>query len=102
MPEERRNHERVQLPLETRWEGMSGRHTARISDISLGGCFIESLGQVTDGERISFEIQLPTGNWMPLTGEVVYNYPNLGFGMRFRELSEAERDLLADVVEYGK
>ncbi|MBV9958284.1 MAG: PilZ domain-containing protein [Acidobacteria bacterium] len=102
MSEERRNHERVLLPLEVRWEGQSGRHTARISDISLGGCFIESLGQVSDGERIRFQIQMPTGNWMPLSGLVVYSYPNIGFGVRFREVSEAERDLLAGVIEYGK
>jgi hypothetical protein len=101
MPEERRNYERVMLPLEARWEGQSGRYSARISDISLGGCFIESLGQVTVDENISFEVQLPTGNWMPLTGTVVYQYSNIGFGVRYRELSELERNLLADVIEYA-
>lgn len=102
MPEERRNYERVALPMEVRWVGQSGRHTARTSDISVGGCYIETLGQVNTGEVISFEIQLPTGTWMPLTGEVVYQHPNMGFGVNFKDLSELERNLLADVIEYGK
>jgi len=102
MSDERRNYERVPMPLETRWAGQSGRHTARISDLSLGGVYIESLGTVTIGESISFEIQLPTGNWMPLKGKVIYCHTNLGFGVEFSQLSEAEKDLLADLIEYAR
>ena len=47
----RRAHERLRLPLEAQWEGQSGRHEARVYDLSPGGCYIESIGQVTDGER---------------------------------------------------
>ena len=98
---DRRRYERVTLPLEARWEGLSGRHPARLSDLSLGGCFVESLGQVLVGESIQFDIQLPTGRWISLGGEVMYHQPNLGFGVRFKELPELEREMLASLVEYG-
>jgi PilZ domain-containing protein len=101
MADDRRTYERVFLPLEARWMGQSGRHKARVSDISLGGCYIESLGDVTIGEIIRFEIQMPTEKWMPLHGEVAYQHPGMGFGVRFRALSELQRKLVESVIEYG-
>jgi hypothetical protein len=102
MSDERRRDERISLVLDVRWEGLSGRYAARISDISLSGCYVESLGLATVGETIRFEIQLPTGRWMPLRGEVVYHLPNLGFGVQFTGLSIMERNLLAHVIEYAR
>jgi hypothetical protein len=97
-----RKHERVPLPLEVRWSGQSGHQSARISDVSLGGCYIESLAQVTIGESIGFEIQLPTGNWMPLFGKVVYTLSNLGFGVEFNPLSELQSNVLTDLIDFAK
>jgi c-di-GMP-binding flagellar brake protein YcgR len=90
--------ERHSLPLEVQWESLSGKHEARISDISLGGCFMESLAQVSIGEEVHFEIQLPTGGRMPLRGEVIHRQSNLGFGLRFADLSMMERNMLAHVI----
>ncbi len=102
MADDRRSTERVPLSLDVRWESLSGKRTARISDISLSGCYIESLGQVTIGERLSFEIQLPTSRWMPLRGEVIYHHPSLGFGVRFENLTIMERNLLAHLIDYAR
>lgn len=102
MSDERRNNERVPFPLEARWESESGRHTARISDISLGGCYMESLGQVLIGEVITFEIQLPTATWMQLRGHVAYHHPNMGFGLQFKNLTAMEANLLRDVIDFKR
>jgi hypothetical protein len=99
---DKRRDERVSLPLEARCEGLSGKYTARLSDVSIGGCYVETLALVAVGERIRFEIQLPTGRWLPLHGEVVYHQQNLGFGVRFTELSELDREMLAHIIEYGR
>ncbi len=101
MGDERRQFGRARLPLEVRWEGLSGRHTARIYDLSLGGCYVETLGQVTPGEHIRFEIELPTGRWLRLEGEVVHAQPNMGFGLRLINLSGTDRDMLAHLLEYA-
>jgi c-di-GMP-binding flagellar brake protein YcgR len=101
MSSDRRRDERVSLPLEAQCEGMSGKYVARLSDVSLGGCYVESLASVSVGERIQFQIRLPTGRWLPLQGEVVYQQPTLGFGVRFTDLSEIEREMLAHIIEYG-
>jgi hypothetical protein len=102
MTEERRGEQRVPLMLELRWESLSGRHAARISDMSLSGCYVETLGQVTVGELIRFEIQLPTGRWMPLVGEVVYYLPGMGFGMRFGNLTANQKEMIASLLDYIK
>jgi hypothetical protein len=98
MRKDSRRNERYPLPLEVRWEGLSGKHAARIADISLGGCYIESLAQVTVGEQIKFEIQLPTGGRMPLRGEIIYHQPSLGFGVCFHDLSIMERNVLSHMI----
>ena len=102
MSDERRRDERVGMPLEVRWEGLSGAHVARISDISVSGCYIETLGQVAEGEDVRFEVMTPTGRWLKLRGDVAHYYPNIGFGVRFKNLSEAERDVLASIVDFAR
>jgi hypothetical protein len=91
---ERRSSQRAPLLLEVRWESLSGKHSARATDISLSGCYIESIGQVTVGEKIHIEIQLPSGSWMPLQGEVVYRQDHLAFGLRFIGLTDQEQEML--------
>ena len=41
-PVERRRHERIQIYLRVRWEGLFGCYDGTLSDISAGGCFILS------------------------------------------------------------
>ena len=102
LTDERRGDERVRFPLEVRWEGLSGGHTARVYDISLSGCYIETLGDVQTGERVSFEIQSPTGRWLPFEGHVVHHQRNMGFGLRLVNLSDARRDTLSRLLEYAR
>ena len=99
---ERRSSQRVPMLLEIRWESLSGKHGARTTDISLSGCYIDSIGQVTVGEKIRLEIQLPTGGWMPLQGEVVYHQDNLGFALRFIGLTDQEQRVLAQLIRVDK
>lgn len=96
-----RRYKRVPLILEVRLESLSGNHTARTGDISLGGCYIESLGTVTPGEYIIFAVQLPTGRWIRLHGEVAYYLPNMGFGVRFTNIPEIERNMLAQLIDFA-
>ena len=102
MTEEQRHCERIRFPMEARWEGLSGKHEARVYDISLRGCYIESLGQVQLNEQIRFEIQSPTGRWLPLEGRVMHYQPNLGFGVGFIAMSELQHHSLAELIDYAR
>ena len=98
MTDERRRYRRALRLLEIRWEDLSGKYNARVTDISPDGCYIESIGKVTVGQQIRFEIQLPTGSWMPFCGDVVNHHPNLGFGVRFIGLTEQDKRVLAQTL----
>ncbi len=98
MTDERRDKERVRLLLEARWSGLTGQHAARVYDLSLSGCYIESLGQVSEGERVVFQIKLPDASWLVLHGTVVHSAPNVGFGLRFLTLAPPTRRRLEQAL----
>jgi hypothetical protein len=102
MGKERRSQERVKIVLEARWEGLAGRHEARLSDLSPSGCFIESIGLVQLHELVRFEIQLPWGRWLPLQGEVVSCQIGFGFAIRLTELSEMQQRQFNALFAYAK
>ena len=101
---DKRKYPRLPENLPARWEGVSGRHEAAITNVSLGGCHVETVGVATVGETIHLEMLLPTGNWLKVRGEVRYHTPYAGFGVLFWPLKPAEfllwRDYLA-LVEGG-
>jgi len=98
MTEERRRDGRVPLNLPARYDGLSGAHEARIDDISLGGCFVNTPGQVSPGENIGVEIKMQSGEWLQLRGEVSTHQPGIGFGMVFSFLTEDEERLLQQLL----
>jgi c-di-GMP-binding flagellar brake protein YcgR len=99
--DERRQYSRIPLLLTVIWEGAAGKYEARTSDISVGGCFVDSIGQVAAGEIISFKLQLPAGEWLNVQGEVKYPLPPAGFGVRFINLSEADQKRIELLTRTG-
>lgn len=95
---ERRNSERKRVLLEARWESMSRRHQARVDDVSLGGCFVNTYGPVELNEPVSLQILLPAGAWLNLRGTVVTYQPGVGFGMSFTSLSKDEETTLKELI----
>jgi len=102
MGQERRSSKRKRILLEAKWESMSRTHEARVDDVSLGGCFVNTFGHVEHGEEIKLQIQLPSGEWLPLQGRVASYQPGVGFGIAFSSLSEEDQAILADLIATAK
>ena len=100
MDQERRKAPRINVALEMQWEGMAGRADARLSDLSLAGCFVESLGTPGIGDVITLRIKLPTGNWLQLRGEVKFRDSHLGFGVAFSDLRPEDQQFIAHLIEF--
>lgn len=98
---DRRSQERLEVCLEAVWDG-SGNRSARITDLSEGGCYVDTTGETSTGELLSFRVQLPDGNWLELTGEVAHQMRTVGFGLRFVEMSDEQREQLRQFLEYLK
>jgi hypothetical protein len=95
---ERRNNQRKRVLLEAKWESMSRKHQARVDDVSLGGCFVNTYGPVELNEPVSLQILLPAGEWLSLRGTVVTYQPGVGFGMSFESLSGEEEKTLKELI----
>lgn len=99
MSEETNQSKPVTVSLDVVWQGSSAKHDARMSEISMSECYIDTNdhGRVL-GDLVEFKAHLPSGPWVALKGElVVEDYP-MGFGLRFVGLSEGDKRLLAQVV----
>src|ERR1044071_1086340 len=79
MPE-RRSNSRKKVLLEAKWASMSRRHEARVDDVSLGGCFVNTFGHVELQEPVELQILLPSGEWLKLNGTVASYHPGVGSG----------------------
>lgn len=98
MIDEQRKQRRVGVLIEVRWDGPTGSHEARASDLSITGCFIDTIVRATLGETINLKLCLPAGEWIELQGTVTYENANTGFGVEFTKLSETARKKLGWLV----
>ncbi len=96
---DRRNLERFPVNIDIEWEGLIGRHNGTISDISVHGSFVLCSGEVEDGENVKIFFPLTDGRKIQFWGEVVNHVFEIGFAIRFIELSEAQKDFLEKFVD---
>ena len=98
MNDEKRLNDRVTTNLPARWQGISGWHEGRIEDLSQSGCFVNTTGRVDVGEMVSLLIQLPSNEWLPLRGKVVFFHQMTGFSVAFTIEEEKQRQQLSELV----
>ena len=88
---EKRKHGRIPLVLDASWDEFGSNSRGRTTDISVTGCFIDTLVQMSVGETLDFKIRMPDGTRISVDGEVMYQQQGLGFGVRFTKISDADR-----------
>ena len=96
---DRRNNERFSVNIEVEWEGLVGRKAGTISDISVNGCFVLCSGDVQDSENVKIFFPLTDGRTIQFWGEVANHALEIGFAMRFIELSDAQKDFLEKFID---
>jgi len=97
---DRRSEKRLDVCLDAVWDGKSGNYIARVTDLSEGGCYIDTMGEATNGEILRLKLQLPDGAWLNLIGEVAHQSPPMGFGMKFVDLTEAQLEMLRSLISH--
>lgn len=101
MPEERRRNQRQSVLLEARWESISKRHEARVDDVSLSGCFVNTYGPVEIGEAVDLSIRRRSGEWLLLRGHVATYHHGVGFGIAFTDMTKEKEKALIDLIASG-
>ena len=79
-------------------EFTSGRRTARISDISAGGCYIDTIVQATVGDTVTIHISATDGSSLPFDGRIAYVLEGFGFGVEFLNLTDEQNEFLKSVI----
>jgi hypothetical protein len=97
MEEERRKDNRFVVSLEAKLFGNNEGYRARVSDVSMGGCYVETIASVSVGDAVAVQVEA-NGNWVSLKGEVTAYHPTVGFGMTFSQLSPEEAGFLSGLV----
>ena len=93
-----RQNERYSYLKEVELEFSSGKRSARISDISIGGCYIDTIAQVPVGESVTLHIASTSGESMQFNGKVAYLLEGFGFGVEFVDLDDAQREFLSALI----
>jgi hypothetical protein len=95
---DRRSEKRLEVCLDAVWDGNSGKHPARVTDLSEGGCYVDSLGESQVGEVLNIKLQLQNGERLELSGEVAHQMPPMGFGVRFVNLNSEQLEKLRSLL----
>jgi len=100
--EERRSGPRLTVSLDAVWDTTNGNQPARITDLSLGGCYLDTVGETRAGEIVCFRVSLPDGDWLYLEGEVRHHAASTGFGVRFLELEQQQEEKIEALLNAAR
>jgi hypothetical protein len=92
---ERRKHPRYPVSggAEVRQQGVDSRIWARLTDISLGGCYLEMMSPLPVLTYVNLGLILEEQH-LNAKGQVVVSHPNFGMGIQFIDLGAADRKML--------
>lgn len=93
----RRRHQRIHGPFDG-WRIDLLDVPVRIYDLSLGGCFVNSMNPQRDGVRLLLRIDLPGEGSITLHAETLYQRPG-GFAVRFVDVDAETAERVARAVE---
>ena len=101
MLHEKRAHQRVPTKLTVLWEGHLINNYAQMTNVSQGGCYINSAGRVGIDEHIRVDTFLLSQAHLHLECSVAHREWPLGFGLRFANLTDKEAALISQIVSEG-
>lgn len=72
---------------------------AEVTDLSAGGCFVESEEGVREGDLVKLRFDIPAQGELTLWGNVVFWVKDTGFGIRFSAFAQGgARERLLDLL----
>ena len=100
MKHERRRYERFPLLLTGRHQPDSQNQPLllEVLELGVGGCLIECFPEARAGYRFQLEIPYLDQGWLRLNCKVRYRFTDVGVGVEFRDISEAEKESLAEII----
>jgi len=101
MDDDRRSKPRLSVGLEAIWDSPTQANKARVTNLSEGGCFLDSVGEVRRGEIVGFRVLLPDDDWLYLEGEIRHQSA-AGFGVQFVDLNDEQLEKLRWLLQLAR
>lgn len=93
-PDDRRRYDRARLIVDVFFEGNDATGVASTKDISVGGFYMNTQTVIPEGSVLLVRIPFPDGKQVVANAEIVYSNPTRGVGLRFKSLSDENRELI--------
>ena len=93
-PDDRRRYYRARLIVDVFFDGNDATGVASTKDISVGGFYMNTQTVIPEGSVLLVRIPFPDGKQVVANAEVVYSNPTRGVGLRFKSLSDENRELI--------
>ena len=103
--EDKREHTRSQLIADIQYRSNSPKLKARISDISIGGLFVDTVNALELGAVVQFSFDLPAEvSPDPVKGEgiVTWRQEMVGMGIQFTRMDLEDRERIKAYIEYAE
>ena len=97
--EDRRKHIRITYFTEVQWGVAGAKYEGKISDISAGGAYVDSIMPCPERTIITVKFKLPEGQELSLQAVVKNSTPGMGMGVEFINLRDIEKELLSNFVK---
>ena len=95
---ERRRFPRLQKPMDGTWDGAAGTGHGRVTDLGMGGCFIDARTPAGVGQRLAVTLSSPDSPPVRVDAEVVYVDTVAGFAVRFVDVAAETQEALASFL----
>lgn len=93
-----RQNERVSSALSVSLDCSSGKREVRVSDLSVGGCYVDSITAPQPEEAVVLKFILPQERSVNFSGTVAYVHPGIGFGVQFNDMTSEQRTVLEQLI----
>jgi hypothetical protein len=96
---ERRSDLRIGVDADIGWTIDGTPMPGRLTDMSMAGCFVLSAGQFSDGEIVRLFFPHKDGGSVEILSEIRNHVPEIGFGVKFLDLSDFQIEFLRNFTE---
>lgn len=88
-----RRYPRSPVSIECQLEGVSAGASLRLSELSVGGCYVDTRTDFRPGERVTITAAFPSAE-LEFRGTILYVHSGYGFGVAFDTLAPNTREQL--------
>jgi hypothetical protein len=100
MSTDSRNNSRVKTNIDCIFGGTpEAKRNGKVTSLSVAGCFVKTTMWTTDFPKMYIRLWHSSQRWLRLQGIVLYHLEQIGFGLRFVDLTPQDESAIREMIE---